>query len=203
MVIMMDVNFVWFLDSCFVFVNAVANCVQKSMNVKKLVSLQGTKDRQPLGDRSVIQKRLEHSIPCSSESISNAFGKRSMMDNYTFNNHLKNIRKSISKIQRESFDYLDSLQFYNLLCKKSLDLENKKIKRFSRKSTCLFLFSAECFGQFCDKLDEEEKPIHEPVLEHVPRKSQRIRNAKVCEQRSRKQVATQIVIIEDDSDTSS
>ena len=64
-------------------------------------------------------------------------------------------------------------------------------------------FRPECFVQFCDKLDEEEKPIHELVLERVPRRSQRIRNAKVCERRSRKQVAPQIVILEDDSDTSS
>ena len=64
-------------------------------------------------------------------------------------------------------------------------------------------FVPECFAQFCDKLDEEEKSIHEPVLEHVPRKSQRIRNAKLRERRSREQVVPQHVTIEDDSNTSS
>ena len=64
-------------------------------------------------------------------------------------------------------------------------------------------FVPECFAQFCDKLDEEEKSIHEPVLEHVPRKSQRIRDTKLRERRSRERVAPQILIIEDDSDTSS
>ena len=42
-------------------------------------------------------------------------------------------------------------------------------------------FRPEYFAQFCDKLDVEEKLILEPVLEHVPRKSQRIRNAKLRE----------------------
>ncbi|XP_057529398.1 uncharacterized protein LOC130807986 isoform X3 [Amaranthus tricolor] len=246
------------------------------------VYLQGIKERKPSGDGSVIQKRLEHSIPCSSESVSNSSGTRSMMDSYTFNYHLEIIWKSISETKRESFDYLDALEFYNFLCKKSIGWKLKKQKEiFSKKyvfvpivcwdhwrlvifchfgqsvnsdtgTRCILLldsnnmaahiigsdlrkfvydifqaqgrseskddiyripllvpqltpdwFRSECFAKFCDKLDEEEKPIHEPVLEHGPRKSQRIRTVKVCKRRPRKRVAPHFLILADDSDTSS
>ncbi|CAO2835703.1 unnamed protein product [Amaranthus hypochondriacus] len=283
-------------------------------------TISGIKERKPLGDELVIQKRLEHSIPCSSESVSNSSGTRSMMDSYTFNYHLENIWKSISETKRESFDYLDALEFYNFLCKKSLDWKLKKQKEIFLKkyvfvpivcwdhwrlvifchfgqsvnsdtgTRCILLldsnnmaaniigsdlrkfvydifqaqgrfeskddiyripllvpqvpqqkndvdcgrfvlyfikrflddapdnfskssgypdflkpdwFRPECFAKFCDKLDEEEKPIHEPVLGHGPRKSQRIRTVKVCERRSRKRVAPHFLILADDSDTSS